>query len=863
MVSKHNPSGNKKRSPLSIFAVIGLCCFFYILGAWQRSGFGKGDSIALEVTKQADCSIFTNLNFETHHNDVEIVEPSKPKAQVFKPCDVKYTDYTPCQEQDRAMKFPRDNMIYRERHCPPEEEKLHCLIPAPKGYMTPFEWPKSRDYVHYANVPHKSLTVEKAVQNWVQFKGNVFKFPGGGTMFPQGADAYIDELASVIPIADGSVRTALDTGCGEQNCCLGSFITYNVYPIGVVSCSKRPACIKTIALEVTKQADCSILTNLNFETHHNDVEIVEPSKPKAQVFKPCDVKYTDYTPCQEQDRAMKFPRDNMIYRERHCPPEEEKLHCLIPAPKGYMTPFEWPKSRDYVHYANVPHKSLTVEKAVQNWVQFKGNVFKFPGGGTMFPQGADAYIDELASVIPIADGSVRTALDTGCGVASWGAYMLKRNVLAMSFAPRDNHEAQVQFALERGVPAVIGVLGSINLPYPTRAFDMAQCSRCLIPWTANDGMYLMEVDRVLRPGGYWVLSGPPINWKTYYQIWKRTKEDLKAEQKKIEELAEQLCWEKKYEKGDIAIFRKKVNDKSCRRNSANMCKPRGSDDVWYKKMETCITPFPKVSSASEVAGGELKKFPARLFAVPPRISKGLVEGVSVETYQEDNKLWKKHVNAYKRINRLIGTARYRNVMDMNAGLGGFAAALESPKSWVMNVVPTIGKDTLGVIYERGLIGIYHDCLTQCTSVKAFLKLILLSQKEKLGSSLGKDTLEHFARAELVTVSGIGNNWCEGFSTYPRTYDLMHANGVFSLYQDKCSFEDILLEMDRILRPEGAVIFRDDVDVLNKVRKIAGGMRWDTKMNDHEDGPLVPEKILVAVKQYWVGGIKGNSTSSAE
>ena len=55
----------------------------------------------------------------------------------------------------------------------------------------------------------------------------------------------------------------------------------------------------------------------------------------------------------------------------------------------------------------------------------------------------------------------------------------------MSFAPKDNHEAQVQFALERGVPAVIGVLGSICLPYPSRAFDMSQCSRCLIPWTAN------------------------------------------------------------------------------------------------------------------------------------------------------------------------------------------------------------------------------------------------------------------------------------------------------------------------------------------------------------------------------------------
>lgn len=76
---------------------------------------------------------------------------------------------------------------------------------------------------------------------------------------------------------------------------------------------------------------------------------------------------------------------------------------------------------------------------------------------------------------------------------------------------------------------------------------------------------------------------------------------------------------------------------------------------------------------------------------------------------------------------------------------------------------------------------------------------------------------------------------------------------------RCNLEDILLEMDRILRPEGAVIFRDEVDVLIKVKKITAGMRWDTKMVDHEDGPLVPEKVLVAVKQYWVVG--GNTTSA--
>ncbi|KAJ8629453.1 hypothetical protein MRB53_022776 [Persea americana] len=511
---------------------------------------------------------------------------------------------------------------------------------------------------------------------------------------------------------------------------------------------------------------------------------------------------------------MTFSRDNMIYRERHCPREEENLHCLIPAPKGYVTPFPWPKSRDYVFYANVPYKSLTVEKAVQNWVQYEGNVFRFPGGGTQFPQGADAYIDQLASVIPIANGTVRTALDTGCGVASWGAYLLKRNVLAMSFAPRDSHEAQVQFALERGVPAVIGVLGTIRLPYPSRAFDMAHCSRCLIPWSANDGMYMMEVDRVLRPGGYWVLSGPPINWKNNYKAWQRPEEELQEEQRKIEEVAKLLCWEKTSEKGEIAIWRKRINADSCpgrQDDSLTMCASTNADDVWYKKMEACVTPFPEVNNPEEVAGGELKTFPDRLNAVPPRIASGSVPGVSVESYREDNRLWRKHVNAYKKINKLIGTGRYRNVMDMNAGLGGFAAALESPKSWVMNVVPTIAKkNTLGVVYERGLIGIYHD-------------------------------------------------WCEAFSTYPRTYDLIHANGLFSLYQNKCKLEDILLEMDRILRPEGAVMLRDEVDVLIKVKRIASGMRWNTKMVDHEDGPLVPEKILVAVKQYWT--TSDNSTSS--
>jgi hypothetical protein len=134
-----------------------------------------------------------------------------------------------------------------------------------------------------------------------------------------------------------------------------------------------------------------------------------------------------------------------------------------------------------------------------------------------------------------------------------------------------------------------------------------------------------------------------------------------------------------------------------------------SRNTRYKKMKACVTPLPDVENPSEVAGGAIKPFPSRLNAIPPRIANGLIPGVSSQAYEKDNKMWKKHVKAYINVNKYLLTGRYRNIMDMNAGFGGFAAAIDSQKSWVMNVVPTIGKiATLGAVYERGLIGIYHD-----------------------------------------------------------------------------------------------------------------------------------------------------------
>lgn len=76
----------------------------------------------------------------------------------------------------------------------------------------------------------------------------------------------------------------------------------------------------------------------------------------------------------------------------------------------------------------------------------------------------------------------RVILDVGCGVASFGGFLFERDVLTMSMAPKDEHEAQVQFALERGIPAISAVMGTKRLPFPGRVFDAVHCARCRVPW---------------------------------------------------------------------------------------------------------------------------------------------------------------------------------------------------------------------------------------------------------------------------------------------------------------------------------------------------------------------------------------------
>lgn len=120
--------------------------------------------------------------------------------------------------------------------------------------------------------------------------------------------------------------------------------------------------------------------------------------------------------------------------------------------------------------------------------------------------------------------------------------------------------------------------------------------------------------------------------------------------------------------------------------------------------------MPEVAIEEEVAGGQLEKWPKRLHAIPPRISRGTVDGVTEEVFQKDSELWKRRVTYYKSVNNQLGQpGRYRNILDMNAFLGGFTANLINDPVWVMNIVPVEAKvNTLGVIYERGLIGTYQS-----------------------------------------------------------------------------------------------------------------------------------------------------------
>ncbi|XP_071737033.1 probable methyltransferase PMT26 [Rutidosis leptorrhynchoides] len=509
----------------------------------------------------------------------------------------------------------------------------------------------------------------------------------------------------------------------------------------------------------------------------------------------------DFIPCLDNLQAIKSLRSTKHYehRERHCP--ENPPTCLVPVPEGYKHPIEWPTSREKIWYHNVPHTKLAELKGHQNWVKVSGEFLTFPGGGTQFKHGALHYIDFIQENVPdIAWGKrSRVVLDVGCGVASFGGYLFDRDVLTMSLAPKDEHEAQTQFALERGIPALSAVMGTQRLPFPARVFDIVHCARCRVPWHIEGGKLLLELNRLLRPGGYFVWSATPVYRKGLEDvgIWDA-----------MTKLIESMCWEVKSVSKDkinevgVAVYQKPMSNECYegrQQNEPPLCNE--SDDpnaAWKVPLQTCMH---KVPVSAEVRGSKWpEQWPSRAEKPPYWLltsQTGVYGKPAPEDFSADFEHWKRVVNKSYLNGLGIDWSTVRNVMDMRAIYGGFAAAIRDMNIWVMNVVSVDAPDTLPIIYERGLFGMYHD-------------------------------------------------WCESFSTYPRSYDLLHADHLFSKIKRKCNMTALVAEADRILRPEGKLIIRDTLDIINEVENMVRSMNWEVRLTYSKD----KEGLLCVQKTMW-------------
>uniref|UniRef100_A0A0D3HS14 Methyltransferase n=1 Tax=Oryza barthii TaxID=65489 RepID=A0A0D3HS14_9ORYZ len=344
----------------------------------------------------------------------------------------------------------------------------------------------------------------------------------------------------------------------------------------------------------------------------------------------------------------------------------------------------------------------------------------------------------------------------------------------------DEHEAQVQMALERGIPAISAVMGSKRLPFPGGAYDAVHCARCRVPWHIWGGKLLLEVNRLLRPGGLFVWSATPVYRKTPedVQIW----HDMAA-------LTKSMCWKMVKKTNDtvdetaMVIFKKPTSN-GCYSNREKpeppLCDADDDPDAaWNITLRACMHRLPTNKSVRGARWPEL--WPERMSAAPYWLSHSQV-GVYGKPAPDDFAADEEHWNHVVNSSYLAGVGiDWSN--DMNV--------------WVMNVVPVDSADTLPIIYERGLFGMYHD-------------------------------------------------WCESFSTYPRSYDLLHADHLFSKLKKRCKLLPVMVEVDRILRPEGKLIVRDGRDTAAEVESILRSLHWEVRMTVSKQG----EVMLCAEKTMW-------------
>lgn len=525
----------------------------------------------------------------------------------------------------------------------------------------------------------------------------------------------------------------------------------------------------------------------------------------------CGKERENYVPCYNVSANVLAGLKDGEEFDRHCELSQVHQDCLIRPPKEYKIPLTWPVGRDVIWSGNVrltKDQFLSSGTMTKRLMLLEENQIAFHSDDGMNYDGVKDYSHLIAEMIGLGSDTeflqagVRTVLDIGCGFGSFGAQLLSLKLMALCVAAYEPSGSQVQLALERGLPAVIGNFISKQLPFPSLSYDMIHCAQCGIIWDTKDGLFLIEIDRLLKPGGYFVLTSPITQ---QHDSTTSTKKGRVS--RPLEEFTKKLCWSLLAQQEETFLWQK-TPDSQCYISSQGkvpVCK--GNDmQMYYQPLLHCISGttsnrwIPIHSKSDHLNSTELE-----------------IHGIHPDNFFEDSNFWKLALrNYWSLLSPLIFSDHpkrpgdddplppynmVRNVMDMNAHYGGLSAALmEASKAvWVMNVVPLGVRNTLPLIHDRGFAGVLH-------------------------------------------------NWCEPFPTYPRTYDLLHANGLLShIASQKCSMFELLMEMDRILRPEGWTILSDTLDQIEKARTLAAQIRWEARVIDLQDGS--DQRLLVCQKPF--------------
>ncbi|KAK6924437.1 putative S-adenosyl-L-methionine-dependent methyltransferase [Dillenia turbinata] len=290
-------------------------------------------------------------------------------------------------------------------------------------------------------------------------------------------------------------------------------------------------------------------------------------------------------------------------------------------------------------------------------------------------------------------------------------------------------------------------------------------------------------------------------------VYQTLEEDVQI-WKEMSALTESMCWElvtiKKDQLNSIgaAIYRKPTsNDCYDQRNNKNppMCKNDDDPDAaWY------IFSFLYVKTAVMESFCEIPLLHNKIVHL---INQNLMK-IAKSMYlcnhactispllkvREEPDGQKLGINIFQHRHTGETDPRWESMGNQHQVILRFAAALKDLKIWVMNVVNTDSPDTLPMIYERGLFRIYRD-------------------------------------------------WCESFSTYPQTYDLLHADHLFSRLRKRCKIAPVMAEIDRIVTAGGKPIACDKSKSIREVENILKSLHWEVHLTFSKD----QEEILSAQK----------------